>query len=448
MQTEKVTAGIYTLGCKVNQYESQAIAEEFEAAGVTVLPPEQVCDIYVINTCTVTSESDRKARQTVRRAIAANPYAYIVVTGCLAQVSPESMSAISGVDAVCGNTSKLSVVRTALSLVKGGTKNPSPSLEVNDLQSAGFEKMKITRFDRTRAYIKIEDGCENKCTYCIIPSARGGVRSKPADDVIAEVKNLCSGEDACREVVLTGIETASYGRDLGDIDLGGLLCLVDRIDGIGRVRLGSLDPSLITDKFVSQISGLHSLAPHFHLSLQSGSDRILALMKRKYNSDMAMCAIERLRAAIPNVKFTTDIIVGFPGETDEDFRRTVDFAKRAEFLKIHIFPYSKRRGTPAAQMPGQIPENIKHERLKLLSELEKEIRDRMLAREVTDAPIREVLFESCENGFVYGHTDNFIEVAAKSAAPLHSQIRTVRLTASDENLCYGDIVSDDKSDKI
>ncbi len=437
MLLDNINVGIYTLGCKVNQYESEAIVEELVALGATVLPHEQKCDVYVINTCTVTAESDRKARQFIRRAISKNPDAYILICGCLAQVAPEQIGSIDGVDYVSGNTNKLSVARAALRLVAEGKKPDSPVIEVGDIKKAEFEKMSISRFDRTRAYVKIEDGCENKCSYCIIPSARGPVRSKSPLDVLREVEHLT--RTGCSEIVLTGIETASYGRDLGDTDLSELLCAVNSIEGIGRVRLGSLDPSLITERFADRISTLSSIAPHFHLSLQSGSDRVLALMRRKYNSKMAMRAIELLRERIPSVQFTTDVIVGFPGETEEDFEQTLSFAKQAGFLKIHIFPYSKRNGTPAAEMPGQLTKEIKSNRLARLSQIESAARLDILHREIRERPIQDVLFETFEDGVAKGHTANFIEVCVKADAPRRSELCRVRLIKTDGEVCYGEL---------
>lgn len=435
---DNIKVGIYTLGCKVNQYESEAIAEKFASLGATVLSADNICDVYVINTCTVTAESDRKARQFIRRAISHKPDAYILVTGCLAQAAPAEIEKIAGVDYICGNTSKLSVVDAAALLMSKRQKNATPDVAVDEILCADFEKMSISHFDRTRAYIKIEDGCENKCTYCIIPTARGKVRSKLPNEIIDEIITLTEG--GCREIVLTGIETASYGRDLGDVDLSDLLCRVDRIKNIGRVRLGSLDPSLITEKFTKRIEGLSSLTPHFHLSLQSGCDKILALMKRKYNSGMALRAMTLLRQALPNVQFTTDIIVGFPGETEEDFEETLEFVKRARFLKIHIFPYSKREGTPAASMKDQLTKSVKSERLARLSCLEADIRLQILREEIANRPECEVLFESLENGYAKGHTDNFIEVWAKSDIPLHSELRRVRLRETDGEVCFGEII--------
>ncbi len=437
MKSNRFSVGIYTLGCKVNQYESEAIAECFTARGCFVMPASDICDVYVINTCTVTAESDRKARQFIRRARSKNGEAYILITGCMAETSPDDIAKIEGVDYICGNTDKLSVVDKAFELVEKGEKNTAPEIHTGKIDKAPFEKMSITKFDRTRAYVKIEDGCESHCTYCIIPSARGKVRSKAPNDVVAEVEALTRG--GCREVVLTGIETASYGKDLGGIDLSELLCRVDKIEGIGRVRLGSLDPSLISQRFVDKLSGLEHLSHHFHLSLQSGSSRILALMKRKYNADMALAAIERLRAAMPDVMLTTDVIVGFPGETEEDFIQTLEFAKKARFLQIHIFPYSKRKGTLAATMPSQIDNATKHQRLTRLCSLEANIRRDILESEIASRPLTEVLFETFENGYMKGHTDSFIEVCVPASAPLRSEIRRVRLTHTDGSVCFGEL---------
>lgn len=438
MSEKTFFAGIYTLGCKVNQYESEAIAEELQRLGFTVVSPTRCCDVYIINTCTVTAESDRKARQFIRRAIARNPAAYIIVTGCLAQTSPHALSQIEGVDVIIGNTDKLCAAREALRLLQGGRKNPSADIQVSEIEGAPFEPMCITSFERTRAYVKIEDGCENRCTYCIIPSARGSIRSKSPEDTLREVTDLT--KNGCREVVLTGIETASYGKDLGTVTLADLLEKVDTIENIGRVRLGSLDPSLIRSPFVERIAKLSSLTPHFHLSLQSGSSRILALMKRKYNAEQAMTAIHLLRQAIPSVQFTTDVIVGFPGETEEDFQETVRFVKEARFLMVHIFPYSKRKGTPAAQMKEQIPEEIKRRRLHELEQVVTAIRREVLQNIVQQSPCKEVLFETYKDGFAYGHTADFLEVAIPSSIPLHGRLLQVRLLRTDGNICFGESV--------
>ncbi|MBE6583358.1 MAG: tRNA (N(6)-L-threonylcarbamoyladenosine(37)-C(2))-methylthiotransferase MtaB [Ruminococcaceae bacterium] len=438
MQEKKYTVGIATLGCKVNQYESQAIAEELERRGFEIISPNEVCDAYIINTCTVTAESDRKARQTIRRAISKSPDAYVLVTGCYSQLSPHAIKAIKGVDYVCGSANKMTVADELCKLIERG-KRQEASVCVCPLDRAAFEPMSIKKFDRTRAYVKIQDGCESKCTYCAIPYSRGPIRSKPFDDVLNEVRDLIDG--GCYEIVLTGIETGCYGTDLPEgQDLASLLCAVDKLEGIGRVRLGSLDPTVIKPDFVNKIKNLKSLAPHFHLSLQSGSDRILALMKRKYNSRQAMRAIELLRGAIPSVQFTTDIIAGFPEESEQDFLASCEFVKNAKFLMVHAFPYSKRQGTPAAEMVGQLQEGVKHDRVRELNRISADVREVLLYEMTKNETVTEVLFESYENGYAFGHTANFVEVRVKVDHSMHGQLRLVKLIGHTQGVCEGIIV--------
>ena len=358
MPTNQPTAAILTLGCKVNQYESESLAESLVRAGFVMQSPQMVCDLYVVNSCTVTAESDRKSGQAVRRLLTQNPKAYMIVTGCSAETNAQRMATIPGVDVVVGNREKNKVVTYAETLLAQGYKNSTPVVDIPSLSEADFEPMTITHFDRTRAYVKIQDGCESKCTYCTIPKARGPLRSKPLSDVVAEVTALT--QNGCSEVVLTGIETGAWGKDLGKTyTLESLLVAVDAIPNIGRVRLSSLDPTVITPSFAQTVGQLASIAPHFHLSMQSGCSATLARMKRKYNVSQAEASMARLRAVMPQVKFTTDIIVGFPGETEEEFLQTLAFAKRANFLHIHAFPYSKRAGTPASVMEGQVDEAVK-----------------------------------------------------------------------------------------
>ena len=434
--TENIKVGILTLGCKVNQYESEAIAEALTDRGFSIAPHTDVCDAYIINTCTVTAESDRKARQMIRRMIGKNPSAFILVTGCYSQVSPEDVAKIEGVDYVCGSSNKMTVVDKLCELADRMAKNEKPEISVPDLDQSGFEQMSIRRFDRTRAYVKIEDGCESKCAYCTIPASRGPIRSKPFDEVIDEVRALT--ENGVREVVLTGIETGSYGRDLPEKEsFASLLAAIDGIEGIGRVRTGSLDPTVIKPDFVRVIAPLKSLCPHFHLSLQSGSSKTLAAMKRKYNADQALACIERLRTAMPEVKLTTDVIVGFPGESEEDFRETCEFVRKAGFLMIHVFPYSKRKGTVAAYMKDQIPEGVKHERVRILTEISREIRAEILDRRIAEDGDTEVLFETCRDGFAFGHTSDFIEVKVKTDKQLHGLFRSVKLISHDGDICEG-----------
>lgn len=414
---ENPTFAVLTLGCKVNQYESEAISEALEAMGFNQRPSHEPCDLYIVNTCTVTAESDRKARQLIRRLAGQHPNAFLVVTGCSAQSRAESIAAIDGVDAIVGNREKLRVAEIARELVEGGVKPVYPMVEVPRLAGADFEPMSITRFARTRAYVKIQDGCESRCAYCAIPAARGPVRSKPMANVVAEVTALA--ESGCREVVLTGIETGAWGRDLGQLRLQDLLLEIDRIPNVPRIRLGSLDPTVMTRDFVDKIKTIGCLAPHFHLSMQSGCSATLARMRRKYNAKQAEAAMERVRAAIPSVRFTTDMIVGFPGETEAEFAESLDFARRAEFLHIHVFPYSKREGTPAAAMKEQIPEAVKKERVAALSRVSEgscaSILDRVLAQPET---VLSVLPETYGEGFILAHTPDFLEVKILTDCPL------------------------------
>lgn len=431
MRSSGLTVGILTLGCKVNQYESEAVAEELTRRGYRVLTADECCDAYIVNTCTVTAEAARKSRQMVRRLRTRSPGAFIIVTGCLAETAADELAAIAGVDAVVGNTRKLAAVDELDRLASSGRNVPSAVLRgIGTLAGSTFEPMKISAFARTRVYVKIEDGCENRCSYCIIPDARGPVRSKPPAEALAEIAGLVRG--GAREVVITGIEVASYGRDLGDTSLEDLLTAVDALPEIRennvRVRLGSLEPSLLRPEFIEKIAALRSLAPHFHISLQSGCSRTLAAMRRKYNAGHAMQVIEDLRTAIPGVQFTCDVIVGFPGETDADFAETLDFMRRARFLAAHVFPYSPRRGTPAAAMKDQIPEAEKHRRSAVLSETVGGIRKALLAEAAAVSPDTTVLFETFDGAEAAGHTASFIEVRVPSAENLHGRLLPVHLT--------------------
>ncbi len=438
MPNQQFTVSVATLGCKVNQYESRAIEEALLARGYTISSAAQPSDAYIINTCTVTAESDRKGRQLIRRALSQNPAAYVIVTGCFAQADPEG-AALEGVDAVLGNTQKMRAVDILDSLVAQGKKNTTAYIDVPQISGAcSFEPMRITSFDRTRTYVKIEDGCDSHCTYCAIPGARGPVRSKPLDEVLEQVQVLT--DNGCAEIVLTGIETAAWGKDLDEGDLGDLLLAVDALPGIGRVRLGSLDPSLIKPRFVDKIASLGSLAPHFHLSLQSGCSRTLAAMKRKYNADQAMAALTLLRERIPGVQFTTDVIVGFPGETDRDFEETLDFIRKARFLQIHAFPYSGRKNTPAIRMQNQIPMQQRRARVHRLQEVQGEIRTQLLEQMVAASPVKQVLFETDYDGYSIGHTPEFIEVTVKTDKALCATTRTVRLTGLTDTGCTADLV--------
>lgn len=429
------TVGIYTLGCKVSQYESIAIAEGFESLGFDILPFEESCDVYVINTCTVTAESDRKCRQIIRRAAKRN--GIVIVCGCYSQVYSEEIAQIDGVDLIIGNYNKNKIPEYALRLLKEG-KQKAPVIDVADIDICEFEKMSIHSAPRTRVYVKIEDGCESRCTYCIIPKARGRIRSKAPSEIVREVEGLAL--DGVREVVLTGIETASYGRDLYGVTLIDIIERIAEIDGIERIRLGSLDPSSINEDFVLRAAKCTKLAHHFHLSVQSGSSTVLARMKRKYNARQAMSKIDLIRKYMPDTAFTTDVMVGFPSESEEEFAQTCEFAREARFLFMHIFPYSRRRGTPAAEYGGQIPEQTKHERVRELGDIRDAIADEVRAQLMPIGSTTEVLFETREGKYAKGHTANFIEVRVRCDSDVHGQIRRVKITDNKDTVCQACLI--------
>ena len=435
-QNKRLTVATQTLGCKVSQYESEAIAEAFEARGYEVRVFGEMCDVYVINTCTVTAESDRKSRQMIRRAIKKNPLAIVCVCGCYSQTSPDEVSAIDGVGIVIGTKDKLSLPTLVEEVRKRREACDFSPLEVREaLDGAPFEPMRITRAPRTRASVKIEDGCECRCTYCAIPGARGPVRSKMPEEVICEVEALY--RTGVREVVLTGIETASYGADFENgYRLGDLLSDLDRRASAERIRLGSLTPELMTATFVEKIRSLSLLVPHFHLSMQSGSDGVLRRMKRRYNIRMAKDALARLREAMPRVEFTTDLMVGFPGETEEEFEETLAFVREARFLDIHVFAYSRRPNTPASEYEGQVAEDVKHRRSAILIELKNRIRDEILDMYVREGRVLDVVMEKRhEDGTYSSHADSFVEVRVcvdGCEKDLHGEIVEV-LPVSHEN---------------
>ena len=431
-----ISACVLTLGCRVNQYESDAIMQELSKNGVTIKNSNESCDIYIINTCSVTAESDRKSRQLIRRC-AKNKDAIVIVTGCYSQINPEAALKIEGVDFVFGNNAKSLIAKKAIELYNS---KQEPDMYVPDIFDGKFDVMQVgAPLNRTRAFIKIQDGCESKCAYCIIPYARGNVRSNSPENIINEVKNIVS--EGCQEVVLTGIETASYGKDLENgYSLGDLLTEINKIEGLKRIRLGSLDPASITHQFVDKIKNLDKVMPHFHISMQNGSTRILNLMRRKYNMDMARDNIHYLKEAIPGVMLSADIITGFPTENDEDFKKTLDFFKEERFLHLHIFPYSKRQGTVAATMSDQVPEEIKKERLHKLENLEKEVKSEILQGYIVRKQPIEVLFETFDGEYNIGHSREFIEVKVKSGCNLGNKIIEILPTHQENGLLYGEII--------
>ncbi|MBQ7225106.1 MAG: tRNA (N(6)-L-threonylcarbamoyladenosine(37)-C(2))-methylthiotransferase MtaB [Clostridia bacterium] len=431
-------ACIYTLGCRVNQYESDAIMRELSKSGVEIVGHEDPCDICIINTCSVTHESDRKSKQIIRRLISKNPHAVTVVTGCYSQINPQNAMKIPGVSLVCGNNDKSKIAKMALELARN--RKEECTLCMSDIYSSKFDTMRVgAPLVRVRAFIKIQDGCNSKCAYCIIPYARGCVRSASKEDVMTDVNTVVN--EGCREIVLTGIETAAYGKDLKNgHSLGDLILEVNEIEDLKRIRLGSLDPASITKEFVDKIKNADKLMPHFHISMQSGCTKTLNEMKRKYNIDMAKKNIGYLRKCIPNIMLSADVITGFPNETEEDFSKTLEFFENEKFLHLHIFPYSKRNGTPAAEMKNQVPEEIKKARLHKLSHQQKVIKKALLEDYIKQNPKIEVLFESFDGTYISGHTPSFVEVKVESDRPRKCEFLFVEPTHTDGEFVYGKLI--------
>lgn len=424
-----------TLGCKVNVYDSEAMAELFAEKGYEIVNFDDVADIYIINTCTVTNFGDKKSRQMIRRARRQNKNSIIVATGCYAQVAPQTVAEIEGINIVIGTKDRGKVVE----IVENYRAEKGVLNAVTDIKGEKeFERLKVSNLkDRTRAYIKIQEGCNRYCTYCIIPYARGPVRSRKPEDVIDEVKTLA--KNGFKEIVLTGIHVASYGLDLENITLADIIEQVHSVEGIERIRFSSMEPKAVDDEFVARMAKLPKVCEHYHLSLQSGSDATLKKMNRRYTSEEYAVACERLRKAFPNVAITTDIIVGFPTETDENFNESYDFAEKVRLSKIHVFPYSPKTGTPAAKIRPQIAPDVKNERshkmLELSTRLNKEFMSRYIGSNM------EVLFERLEGNYYEGHTRNYIKVLCKSDSDLTNQLVNVKLTdIAGEETMYGKLM--------
>ncbi len=432
-------ACIYTLGCRVNQYESDAIMQELKKYGAEIVPSSEKCDICIINTCSVTAESDRKSKQIIRRLISKNPNAVVIVTGCYSQINPQNAMKIQGVSLVCGNNDKSVIAKKAIELYKS---NALPcELIMSDINNSIFDVMSVgAPLNRTRAFIKIQDGCNSKCAYCIIPYARGRIRSNSLENILAEANNIVN--EGCHEIVFTGIETAAYGKDTKNRhSLGDLLIEANKIDGLKRIRLGSLDPSAITPDLVERFKRAGKIMPHFHISMQSGCTKTLNEMKRKYNIEMARKSIGYLRDAFPDLMLSADVITGFPNETEQDFKKTLEFFKEEKFLHLHIFPYSKRDGTPAAEMENQVPDNVKKERLHKLEAQQAEIKKELLCSFVKETEAVEVLFESFDGEYILGHTPSFIEVKARSDRTRSGEFIKVKPTYTDGEFVFGEIIA-------
>lgn len=396
---------IYTLGCKVNLYESEVIMNSFKKSGYEIVDFEDDADIVIINTCTVTNTSDKKSRNIIRQAVKKHENAVIVVMGCYSQVRSADIKEIDGVDIIIGNTKKSKVV----SLVEEYLKNKKSITEIDNIMHTDFEAMELDTFEtRTRAFVKIQDGCNNFCSYCIIPYSRGNIRSKEKDDVVSEIK--CLVKNGYKEVVLTGIHTGHYGKDKYDYDFSDLLSELCKIDNLKRIRISSIEITELDSKFIDVLKNNKVIVNHMHIPLQSGCDKTLKEMNRKYDTKYYLDKINLIRSIRPNISITTDLIVGFPNETEEDFNNTLSFLRKVKFSKIHVFPYSRRKGTKADLMDYQIDEQTKHKRvkevLKLSEELEIEYMNKFINTDVL------VLIEKYENGIISGHTENYIPVKA------------------------------------
>ena len=418
---------IYTLGCKVNQYETQALETELLRRGHTLVPFEDEADAYIINTCTVTAVSDRKSRNAIRRAKKRNPAAVVAVCGCYAQTAPDDVAAL-GVDLVSGTGDRLGFlneVERLSGLVRAEAELVPEMLVDNIMTHRSFEQLPAGGLEgRTRAMLKVEDGCVNFCTYCIIPYARGPVRSLPLSAAVEQAEKLA--QDGYREIVLTGIEISSWGHDFRDGT-----SLIDLVEGICRavpdlrVRLGSLEPRTITEDFCRRAAALPNLCPHFHLSMQSGCDAVLKRMNRKYDTARYYESVTLLRGFFDRPAITTDLIVGFPGESEEEFTATLEFVEKCAFSSMHIFPYSRRTGTPAAKMADQVPNAVKEDRAARAGALAARLKSAYLEQWVgTSLP---VLFEDEKNGLWRGHAPNYVEVMAQGEA-LHNVIRDAKIT--------------------
>ena len=429
---------LYTLGCKVNQYESQAISELLIQKGHTIVDPSQSADAYIINSCTVTATGDAKSKKAARHFKKNSPDAVIALIGCFPQAFPEKAQKLEWVDIVLGNKDKKRVVEL---LEEFFEKNQRTFAVTEHPKTAHIEDLTITSFEeRTRAFVKIQDGCNRFCSYCIIPTARGRICSKPLNEIQSEIENLVS--NGYNEIVLVGIDLSSYGSEFNKTLTDAVLA-VSKINGVKRIRLGSLEPEIISDEDIERLSKIENFCPQFHLSLQSGCDKTLKAMNRHYTADEYRTIVKKLRAAFPNVAITTDIMVGFAGESDEDFNESLAFALEMRFLKVHVFPYSVREGTRAAKFEGQISPEIKKERARKMIEKTEAMRQEILRS--TLGEIREVLLESrTKNGFGIGYTKDYIPVYVKSCNTALGELVLVRLTSLYEDGCLGEIVEEQK----
>ena len=433
----KRRAAFLTLGCKVNQYETDAMEEILEKAGYEIVSFKETADVYIINTCSVTNMADRKSRQMIHRAKKNNPDAIIVAAGCYVQAAEEELAKKNEADILVGNNKKKDIAQILEEYF--AAKEPEQEVpvvsEVIDINhTKEYEDLTIHKVnEHTRAYIKIQDGCNQFCSYCIIPYTRGRIRSKNPEEVIEEVKNLAA--QGYKEIVLTGIHLSSYGKDLGTVTLLDVIKRIQQVEDVERIRLGSLEPRIITEEFVKELVKCDKVCPHFHLSLQSGCDETLKRMNRKYDTARYMESCDLLCQYFDDPAITTDLITGFPEETEEEFAQTLDFIARVGFADMHVFPYSIRPGTKAAEM-RQIDMPVREERAARASAVAKTMHEAYLACCV--GKIFPVLFERDRKGGSAGHAPNYMEVSVAQEG-LHNQVKNVKITAVDGGSLRGEL---------
>ncbi|MGN9864592.1 tRNA (N(6)-L-threonylcarbamoyladenosine(37)-C(2))-methylthiotransferase MtaB [Bacillus swezeyi] len=421
------TVAFHTLGCKVNHYETEAIWQLFKEAGYERKEYESTADVYVINTCTVTNTGDKKSRQVIRRAIRQNPDAVICVTGCYAQTSPAEIMAIPGVDIVVGTQDR----EKMLGYIKQYQEERQPINGVSNIMKARvFEELDVPAFtDRTRASLKIQEGCNNFCTFCIIPWARGLLRSRDPEEVIRQAQQLVDA--GYKEIVLTGIHTGGYGEDMKDYNFALLLNELDsRVKGLKRIRISSIEASQITDEVIEVLDRSDKIVRHLHIPLQSGSNSVLKRMRRKYTMEFFADRLTKLKKALPGLAVTSDVIVGFPGETEEEFMETYNFIKEHKFSELHVFPYSKRTGTPAARMDDQIDENLKNERVHKLIALSDQLAKEYASGydgDVLEIIPEELFTETGEDNLFVGYTDNYMKVVFEGSEDMIGKLVKVKI---------------------
>ncbi|MCT1925966.1 tRNA (N(6)-L-threonylcarbamoyladenosine(37)-C(2))-methylthiotransferase MtaB [Staphylococcus pasteuri] len=421
------TVAFHTLGCKVNHYETEAIWQLFKEADYERVDFETNADVFVINTCTVTNTGDKKSRQIIRRAIRKNPDAVVCVTGCYAQTSSAEIMEIPGVDVVVGTQDR----HKLLDYIDEFQKERQPINGVgNIMKNRKYEELDVPYFtDRTRASLKIQEGCNNFCTFCIIPWARGLMRSRDPEKVVEQATTLVNS--GYKEIVLTGIHTGGYGQDLKNYNLAQLLRDLDQVDGLERIRISSIEASQLTDEVISVLESSNKIVRHLHVPLQSGSDTVLKRMRRKYTMEHFSERITKLHQALPDVAITSDVIVGFPGETKEEFKETYDFIVKHKFSELHVFPYSSRIGTPAARMDDQIDEEIKNERVHKLIELSNQLA-KEYASKFKDEVLEVIPEESGETpNTLVGYADNYMKVEFEGNEDLIGQIVKVKIQKAD-----------------